>query len=161
DFRKGDIQILVATTVIEVGVDVPNATLMVIINAERFGLAQLHQLRGRVGRGERPSKCILLPYKLTEEAKLRLRAIVNYSDGFKIAEEDMKIRGPGELFGVKQSGMPDLKVADLIKDRALLEIARNEAEKILEQDRNLKNYPQIRSSLEDFWQDKAEIFMTA
>ncbi|MCS7216052.1 MAG: hypothetical protein NZ826_07925, partial [Thermodesulfovibrio sp.] len=102
-----------------------------------------------------------LPYKLTEEAKLRLRAIVNYSDGFKIAEEDMKIRGPGELFGVKQSGMPDLKVADLIKDRALLEIARNEAEKILEQDRNLKNYPQIRSSLEDFWQDKAEIFMTA
>lgn len=161
DFRKGDIQILVATTVIEVGVDVPNATLMVIINAERFGLAQLHQLRGRVGRGERPSKCILLPYKLTEEAKLRLRAIVNYSDGFKIAEEDMKIRGPGELFGVKQSGMPDLKVADLMKDQALLEVARKEAEKILYEDRNLKSYPKMRVYLEDFWKDKAEIFMTA
>ncbi|MDW7972360.1 MAG: helicase-related protein, partial [Thermodesulfovibrio sp.] len=161
DFRKGDIQILVATTVIEVGVDVPNATLMVIINAERFGLAQLHQLRGRVGRGERPSKCILLPYKLTEEAKLRLRAIVNYSDGFKIAEEDMKIRGPGELFGVKQSGMPDLKVADLMKDQALLEVARKEAEKILYEDRNLKLYPKMRAYLEDFWKGKAEIFMTA
>ncbi|MEN2994945.1 MAG: ATP-dependent DNA helicase RecG [Thermodesulfovibrio sp.] len=161
DFRKGDIQILVATTVIEVGVDVPNATLMVIINAERFGLAQLHQLRGRVGRGERPSKCILLPYKLTEEAKLRLRAIVNYSDGFKIAEEDMKIRGPGELFGVKQSGMPDLKVADLMKDQGLLEVARKEAEQILYEDRNLQSYPKMRAYLEEFWKGKAEIFMTA
>lgn len=160
-FRNGDIHILVATTVIEVGVDVPNATLMIIIHAERFGLAQLHQLRGRVGRGLRPSKCILLPYKLTEEAKLRLRAIVNYSDGFKIAEEDMKIRGPGELFGVKQSGMPDLKVADLMKDQSLLEIARNEAEQILQEDKNLNSHPKTRVSLENFWKGKTETFMTA
>lgn len=161
EFRSGNIHILVATTVIEVGVDVPNATLMIIVHAERFGLAQLHQLRGRVGRGPRPSKCILLPYKLTEEAKLRLKAIVNYSDGFKIAEEDMKIRGPGELFGVKQSGMPDLKVADLMRDQSLLEIARKEAELILSEDKNLSSYPKIRAVLEEFWQDKAEIFMTA
>ncbi|GLI53911.1 ATP-dependent DNA helicase RecG [Thermodesulfovibrio yellowstonii] len=161
EFRNGDIHILVATTVIEVGVDVPNATLMIIIHAERFGLAQLHQLRGRVGRGLRPSKCILLPYKLTEEAKLRLRAIVNYSDGFKIAEEDMKIRGPGELFGVKQSGMPDLKVADLIKDQSLLEIARNEAEQLIQEDKNLSLHPKTRASLENFWKGKTEIFMTA
>ncbi|MGB9710470.1 MAG: ATP-dependent DNA helicase RecG [Thermodesulfovibrio sp.] len=161
EFRSGSIHILVATTVIEVGVDVPNATLMIITHAERFGLSQLHQLRGRVGRGPRPSKCILLPYKLTEEAKLRLKAIVNYSDGFKIAEEDMKIRGPGELFGVKQSGMPDLKVADLIKDQSLLEVARKEAEIILRESLNLSSYPKIRALLEEFWKDKTEIFMTA
>lgn len=161
EFRKGSIKILVATTVIEVGVDVPNATLMIITHAERFGLSQLHQLRGRVGRGERVSKCILIPYKLTEEAKLRLKAIVNYSDGFKIAEEDMKIRGPGELFGVKQSGMPDLKIADLIRDQSIVEIARKEAEILLNEDRNLKLYPKIRVSLEDFWRGKTEIFMTA
>ncbi|GAB5046584.1 ATP-dependent DNA helicase RecG [Thermodesulfovibrio sp. TK110] len=161
EFRAERIHILVATTVIEVGVDVPNATLMIITHAERFGLAQLHQLRGRVGRGMRPSKCILLPYRLTEEAKLRLKAIVNYSDGFKIAEEDMKIRGPGELFGVKQSGMPDLKVADLLRDQSLLEIARKEAEIILKEDRTLNSYPEIRVLLEEFWRNKVEIFMTA
>lgn len=161
EFRAGKIHILVATTVIEVGVDVPNATLMIITHAERFGLAQLHQLRGRVGRGIRPSKCILLPYKLTEEAKLRLNAIVNYSDGFKIAEEDMKIRGPGELFGFKQSGMPDLKVADLMRDQNLLEIARKEAEIILTEDSTLRSYPKIRTLLEEFWKGKTEIFMTA
>jgi len=161
EFRAGKIHILVATTVIEVGVDVPNATLMIITHTERFGLAQLHQLRGRVGRGIRPSKCILLPYKLTEEAKLRLNAIVNYSDGFKIAEEDMKIRGPGELFGFKQSGMPDLKVADLMRDQNLLEIARKEAEIILTEDSTLRSYPKIRALLEEFWKGKTEIFMTA
>ncbi|GAQ95424.1 ATP-dependent DNA helicase RecG [Thermodesulfovibrio aggregans] len=161
EFRNGRINILVATTVIEVGVDVPNATLMIITHAERFGLAQLHQLRGRVGRGDRPSKCILLPYKLTEEAKLRLKAIVNYSDGFRIAEEDMKIRGPGELFGVKQSGMPDLKVADLIRDQSLLEIARKEAESLLKENSALNSHPKIRILLEEFWKDRTEIFMTA
>ncbi|WP_353684587.1 ATP-dependent DNA helicase RecG [Thermodesulfovibrio sp. 3907-1M] len=161
EFRSGRIHILVATTVIEVGVDVPNATLMIITHAERFGLAQLHQLRGRVGRGARPSKCILMPYKLTEEAKLRLKAIVNYSDGFKIAEEDMKIRGPGELFGVKQSGMPDLKVADLLRDQSVLDTARKEAEIILREDRTLNSYPRIKALLEEFWRNKVEIFMTA
>jgi len=159
-FRNGIIHILVATTVIEVGVDVPNATLMIIIHAERFGLAQLHQLRGRVGRGIRPSKCILLPYKLTEEAELRLRAIVNYSDGFKIAEEDMKIRGPGEVFGVRQSGMPDLKVADLLRDQFCLEIARKEAEILLAEDKNLRLYPEIRALLEEFWRGKIDVFRT-
>jgi len=161
EFRKGNIHILVATTVIEVGVDIPNATMMIITHAERFGLSQLHQLRGRVGRGERISKCILIPYKLTEEAKLRLTAIVNHSDGFKIAEEDLKIRGPGEFFGVKQSGMPDLKIADLIRDQWIVEIARKEAEMLLQEDRNLNFYPKIRTFLEDFWRGKTEIFMTA
>lgn len=161
EFRAGSIHIVVATTVIEVGVDVSNATLMIIIHAERFGVAQLHQLRGRVGRGTRPSKCILLPYKLTEEAKLRLRAIVNYSDGFKIAEEDLKIRGPGELFGVKQSGMPDLKIADLIRDHSLLEMARKEADIFLKEDKNFIFHPKIKVLLEDFWSGKTEIFMTA
>lgn len=160
-FRSGEIQILVCTTVIEVGVDVPNATLMIITHAERFGLAQLHQLRGRVGRGSRPSKCILLPYKLTEEAKLRLKAIVNYHDGFKVAEEDMKIRGPGELFGVKQSGMPDLKVADLLRDQSLVEKARYEAELILKEDLSLRKYPKIKEVFDEFWANKIEIFMTA
>lgn len=161
EFRNGNIQILVATTVIEVGVDVPNATLMIITNAERFGLSQLHQLRGRVGRGTKPSKCILIPYKLTEEADLRLRAIVNYTDGFKIAEEDLKIRGPGELFGVKQSGMPDLKVADLLRDFSVLELARKQAEQLLQIDPNLNKHIAIRNLLQEFWKDKMEIFLTA
>lgn len=161
NFRNGEIKILVATTVIEVGVDVPNATLMVITHAERFGLAQLHQLRGRVGRGQRPSKCVLVPYKLTDEAKLRLRAMVSHSDGFKIAEEDMKIRGPGELFGVKQSGMPDLKIANLFRDMDMIQIAREEAEIILKKDHTLKSFPELRKKLQEFWENKIEIFMTA
>ncbi|MCX8033732.1 MAG: ATP-dependent DNA helicase RecG [Thermodesulfovibrio sp.] len=160
-FRKGEIKILVSTTVIEVGVDVSNASLMIITNAERFGLAQLHQLRGRVGRGIRPSKCILIPYKLTEEAKLRLNAMVNFNDGFKIAEEDLNIRGPGELFGTKQSGMPDLKSANIIRDKELLEIARQEAELILRNDPYLKNFPLLRAKLEEFWKNKIDNFTIA
>jgi len=161
DFRKGVINILVATTVIEVGVDIPNATLMIIAHAERFGLAQLHQLRGRVGRGDRPSKCILIPYKFTEEAKLRLKAMVEHSDGFKIAEEDMKIRGPGEFFGVKQSGLPDLKIADILRDQSMLDIARRYADLILNEDSSLNKYPYLRACLEDFWKNKIELFTTA
>lgn len=161
DFRNGKIDILVATTVIEVGVDVPNATLMIITHAERFGLAQLHQLRGRVGRGQRPSKCILIPYKTTEEAKLRLRAMINYTDGFKIAEEDMKIRGPGEIFGVKQSGMPDLKIADFLRDRDILEIARTEAERLLQENPTLKAVSSLQAQLQEYWRDRVDIFMTA
>lgn len=160
-FRKGEINILVATTVIEVGVDVPNASLMIITNAERFGLAQLHQLRGRVGRGLRESKCILIPYKFTEDAELRLKAMVNHSDGFKIAEEDLNIRGPGEFFGTKQSGIPDLKIANLIKDREIMEIAREEAEYIIKNDRNLRNFPLLRIKLEEFWKDKIQHFEIA
>lgn len=160
-FRRGDIKILVATTVIEVGVDVPNASLMIITNAERFGLAQLHQLRGRVGRGIRPSKCILIPYNLTKEAELRLNAMVKFNDGFKIAEEDLNIRGPGEIFGTKQSGMPDLKSANIIRDKDLLEIARKEAELILEKNSYLKGFPRLKVKLEEFWRDKIANFTVA
>jgi ATP-dependent DNA helicase RecG len=127
-FQKGDLQILVATTVIEVGVDVPNATVMVIEHAERFGLAQLHQLRGRIGRGAAKSFCILMTGgKVTEEGERRLEAMAKTNDGFQIAELDLELRGPGEFFGTKQAGMPDFRVANLIRDRQLLEVAKREA----------------------------------
>lgn len=138
-FRDGEIQILVSTTVIEVGVDVPNATVMVIEHAERFGLAQLHQLRGRIGRGKEKSYCILVtPQRLGEEAKRRLSVIENENDGFKIAEEDLKIRGPGEFFGTRQSGIPELSSPDLIMDTRLLVRARDEAIRLLEDDPDLQ-----------------------
>jgi len=126
-FARGETQILVATTVIEVGVDVPNATVMVIEQAERFGLSQLHQLRGRVGRGSEQSYCILVTEKLNPIATERIRTMVESNDGFYIAEVDMKIRGPGEFFGTKQSGLPALQIGNIIRDADILEIARNEA----------------------------------
>jgi len=133
-FSAGELQLLVATTVIEVGVDVPNASLMVIEHAERMGLSQLHQLRGRVGRGAAKSTCILLyQNKLSETARARLKVIYESSDGFAIAQADLHIRGPGELLGVRQSGVPMLKIADLERDADLLEAAKNMAEKILKQ----------------------------
>jgi ATP-dependent DNA helicase RecG len=127
-FRCGDVQILVSTTVIEVGVDVPNATVMVIEQAERFGLAQLHQLRGRVGRGAEQSYCILVTDKLGDAGRERIRTMVESSDGFYIAEMDLKLRGPGEFFGTKQSGLPALRIANIIRDQDVLEIARSEAQ---------------------------------
>jgi ATP-dependent DNA helicase RecG len=127
-FRSGEIQALIATTVIEVGVDVPNATVMVIEDADRFGLAQLHQLRGRVGRGDRPSVCALLASdQITESGSTRLDAIAATQDGFKIAEADFELRGPGEIFGTRQSGLPPFKIADLGKDMDLLNLARIDA----------------------------------
>ena len=133
EFKKNKIKILVATTVIEVGVDVPNATLMVIENAERMGLSQLHQLRGRIGRGDTKSICILLyQRKLSDVAKQRLKIIYENIDGFKIAEEDLKLRGPGELLGLKQSGLPSLRIADLDRDLELLNIAKIDADSLLE-----------------------------
>lgn len=127
-FQKGELQILVATTVIEVGVDVPNATVMVIEHAERFGLAQLHQLRGRIGRGAAKSYCILMTGgKVSEEGQRRLDAMVRTNDGFKIAELDLELRGPGEFFGTRQAGLPDFRVANIIRDSQLLEAARQEA----------------------------------
>ena len=127
-FKRGELEVLVATTVIEVGVDVPNATVMVIEHAERFGLAQLHQLRGRVGRGDARSYCILVTgANLTPEADLRLNAMVQIQDGFALAEQDLAQRGPGEFFGTRQAGLPDLRVANLARDRELLELARQEA----------------------------------
>lgn len=135
-FKSGETQILVSTTVIEVGVNVPNASVMVIENAERFGLAQLHQLRGRVGRGAEQSYCILMTKDhLTETSLRRMRVMVDSTDGFVIAEEDMKLRGPGDLEGTAQSGMPfDLKIANIVKDQELLEIARGAASEMLKQD---------------------------
>ena len=132
-FKKGDIHILVSTTVIEVGVNVPNASVMVIENAERFGLAQLHQLRGRVGRGAEQSYCILMTKdNLSDTSSRRMRVMVDSTDGFVIAEEDMKLRGPGDIEGTAQSGMPfDLKIANIVKDQELLEVAREAASQVL------------------------------
>jgi len=131
-FQKGELQILVATTVIEVGVDVPNATVMVIEHAERFGLAQLHQLRGRIGRGAAKSYCILMTGgKVTEEGDRRLQAMTDTNDGFKIAELDLELRGPGEFFGTRQAGLPDFRVANIIRDAQLLEAAKREARAVL------------------------------
>ena len=131
-FQKGELQVLVATTVIEVGVDVPNATVMVIEHAERFGLAQLHQLRGRIGRGAAKSFCILMTGgKVTEEGERRLDAMVRTNDGFQIAELDLELRGPGEFFGTRQAGLPNFRVANLIRDRQLLELAKREASAVM------------------------------
>jgi ATP-dependent DNA helicase RecG len=131
-FVSGQLKVLVATTVIEVGVDVPNASLMVIEHAERFGLAQLHQLRGRVGRGAHQSACILIfAQPLSQAGRERLKAIYEHTDGFVIAREDLRIRGPGEFIGARQSGVPLLRYADLEEDAALVDIARGLAEEIL------------------------------
>ncbi len=138
-FVKNETQIMVATTVIEVGVNVPNSTIMVIENAERFGLAQLHQLRGRVGRGADQSYCILLTnYKLTKESRQRISIMVSTNNGFDIAEEDLKLRGPGDIMGTQQSGILDLLIADLGKDSKILEIARQAAQEVLQDDPNLE-----------------------
>jgi ATP-dependent DNA helicase RecG len=127
-FRRNDVQVLVATTVVEVGVDVPNATVMVIEHAERFGLSQLHQLRGRIGRGAQKSHCILVaPGRLTGEGRARLETMVRTNNGFEIAETDLQLRGPGEFFGTRQSGELGFHVANPLRDRELLELARKEA----------------------------------
>ena len=134
-FKSGELQVLVATTVIEVGVDVANATVMVIEHAERFGLSQLHQLRGRIGRGSAKSYCVLLTGgKVNEEAQQRMQTMAATTDGFAIAEKDLELRGPGEFFGTRQAGMPSLRVANLIRDRKLLELAKREARGLLEDD---------------------------
>ncbi len=136
-FKKGVVNILVATTVVEVGVNVPNAAVIVVEDADRFGLAQLHQLRGRVGRSTYQSHCILVADPLTEEGKTRMKIMQATSDGFVIAEEDLKLRGPGEFFGTRQSGLPDLKIADLSKDVKILQAAREEAWNLVRQDPGL------------------------
>lgn len=139
-FIKGETQIMVATTVIEVGVNVPNASVMIIESAERFGLSQLHQLRGRVGRGADQSYCILMTsHKLSEDAKTRLETMVRTNDGFEIAEVDLKLRGPGDIMGTQQSGVLNLKIADIIKDNDILQTARHYAVKILKEDPSLSN----------------------
>lgn len=139
-FKEGKTQIMVATTVIEVGVDVPNASVMVIENAERFGLSQLHQLRGRVGRGSNKSYCVLITgQKLSNEGRRRMETMVQSNDGFKIAEVDLEIRGPGDISGTQQSGLPNLKIADLVSDSEIVGLAREAAKKVLENDQSLSH----------------------
>ncbi|MEK7702827.1 MAG: ATP-dependent DNA helicase RecG [Nitrospirota bacterium] len=159
-FKEGQTHLLVATTVIEVGIDVPNATVMVVEHAERFGLSQMHQIRGRVGRGGKQSYCFLIgEYPQSEDAKARLAVMQNTNDGFKIAEEDLVIRGPGEFFGTKQSGLPELKVANLLRDGILLETARKEAFLWIENDVNLSltESHSLRAALERKWKGKLEL----
>ena len=139
-FKKGKTQIMVATTVIEVGVNIPNASVMIVESAERFGLSQLHQLRGRVGRGNEQSFCILMSSsKISTNGIKRLETMVKTNDGFKIAEADLELRGPGNLMGTQQSGILKLKIADLVKDQELLKVARDEAKSLLIKDPELKN----------------------
>ena len=130
-FSEGEIDVLVSTTVVEVGVNVPNATFMMIYDAERFGLAQLHQLRGRVGRGKDQSYCVLLADPKTEEGKERMKSMTETNDGFILAEKDLELRGAGDFFGKKQSGLPEFKMADLVHDYRALDTARQDAEKFL------------------------------
>jgi len=156
-FKAGEIHVLVSTTVIEVGIDVPNASVMLIEHAERFGLSQLHQLRGRVGRGEWKSYCILLTSgHLTEEAQRRVDAMTSTNDGFRIAEVDLELRGPGEFFGTRQSGLPEFRAVDLLRDTSLLEEARREASAIIARDRELSDpaHRALRAELLARWRGK-------
>jgi ATP-dependent DNA helicase RecG len=160
DFKEKRIQILVATTVIEVGIDIPNASVMVVEHAERFGLSQLHQLRGRIGRGHYPSKCILLAqYRSSEEAKVRLRAMERTNDGFQIAEEDLALRGPGEFFGTRQSGLPDFRVAHILRDTPILIEARKEAFRLVEEDPALidPSHWKLKEILGRRWKGRLEL----
>jgi ATP-dependent DNA helicase RecG len=159
-FKAGEVQILVSTTVIEVGIDVPNASVMVIEHAERFGLSQLHQLRGRVGRGPWKSYCILLTSgRLGEDAERRIQAMTETNDGFKIAEVDLQLRGPGEFFGTRQSGLPEFRVADLLRDASILEEARREAHAIVAADPDLRDpaHRGLREALLTRWRGKLDL----
>lgn len=153
-FQAGEIDILVSTTVVEVGVDIPNANVMVIENAERFGLAQLHQLRGRVGRGKHLSYCALVGNPRTEEGKRRLAIMVETNDGFRIAEEDLLLRGPGEILGTRQAGLPDFKVGNLVRDGKLIEEARREAQRLIENDPDLQRHATLREQIRRHWREK-------
>lgn len=159
-FKDQELDMLVSTTVLEVGIDVPNATVMLIEHAERFGLSQLHQLRGRVGRGRGKSYCLLMTaYPISDDARKRLDAMIETNDGFVIAERDLEIRGPGEFFGTKQSGLPDLKVANLIRDVKLLELARREAFALIEHDPDLTlpQHQKIKAALEQRWKKSLDL----
>ena len=146
-FRAGEIKLLVSTTVVEVGVDVPNASVMVVENADRFGLAQLHQLRGRVGRGSEKSYCILISDSKTNNARERLATMETTTDGFKLAEKDLQLRGPGQFFGEAQHGLPDLKIADVFRDYNILIDARDAAEKYITDEKDLSHFANLRKNL--------------
>lgn len=149
-FARGELDVLIATTVVEVGMNVPNATVMVIENAERFGLAQLHQLRGRVGRGKKPGICFLLAYSNSPQARARLEVVRRSNDGFFIAEEDLRLRGPGDLLGVRQWGQPLFRLADLQRDRELLQAAAEAVRELLSRDALLAGYPELAAELDHF-----------
>jgi ATP-dependent DNA helicase RecG len=151
-FKQGRIKILVSTTVIEVGVDVPNATVMLVEQAERYGLAQLHQLRGRVGRGAEQSYCILVTERLNDTGRERIRTLVDSNDGFAIAEMDLKLRGPGEFFGTRQSGLPALRIASVIRDREILEVARREAVDFVNTPQSEEELRRAVTYIQDHWQ---------
>ena len=160
DFKEGRINILVSTTVIEVGIDVPNASVMMIEHAERFGLAQLHQLRGRVGRGQYQSYCLLMAeYPLSDDAKRRLDIMVKTNNGFDIAEEDLNIRGPGEFFGTRQSGLPELKNANILRDVKILEAARREAFELIKKDPvlSMPEHNNLKTVLKQKWLERLEL----
>jgi ATP-dependent DNA helicase RecG len=154
-FARGELDVLVSTTVIEVGVDVANANLMIIEHADRFGLSQLHQLRGRIGRGAAKSYCVLMTGgKISEDGQRRLDTMTRTSNGFEIAEEDLELRGPGEFFGTKQAGIPSFRVARLLRDRDLLELARREAANTLETQNDISTEERTRAlhHLRSHWQ---------
>jgi ATP-dependent DNA helicase RecG len=154
-FRRNEVQILVATTVVEVGVDVPNATVMVIEHAERFGLSQLHQLRGRIGRGASKSHCVLVgPVRMSDEARARLETMVRTSNGFEIAETDLQLRGPGEFFGTRQSGALGFHVANPMRDREILELARREAFALVEDAKRAAELDHVLRRLTAEWQGR-------
>ena len=162
-FRRSEIDLLVSTTVVEVGMDVPNCTLMLVEHAERFGLAQLHQLRGRIGRGPHPSICLLMAHHpLSEEAKERLRTINETNDGFVIAEKDLELRGPGDLIGTRQTGMPELHFANLVRDIGIVHQAREAAVQLVEEDPALALPANLvlRATLERKWQSRLELAVT-
>jgi len=163
DFRGNKISVLVATTVIEVGIDVPRASLMVIEHAERFGLSQLHQLRGRVGRRDIPSSCILIAgHKISADARKRLKAMERTTDGFALAEQDLAIRGPGDFWGTRQSGVPDFRIASIIRDARILSEARQDAFNLAQLDPLLEKPEHLilREALLDRWQGKLDLART-
>jgi ATP-dependent DNA helicase RecG len=160
-FVEGETQILVSTTVIEVGVDVPNASIMIVEHAERFGLSQLHQLRGRIGRGSKQSYCILMPdVKLNKSGRYRLKMMVDTNDGFEIAEADLKLRGPGDFLGTKQSGLPEFKHGDIVEDRLLLEQAKNDAWNVIKTDPDLKKseHQELKKVFGPYFKERSEFF---
>jgi ATP-dependent DNA helicase RecG len=158
-FKNGDIDILVSTTVIEVGVNVPNSNIMIVENAERFGLAQLHQLRGRVGRGEHQSYCILKYQGNSQIIKERMKVISSTNDGFVISEKDLELRGSGEFFGTRQHGLPDFKIANLFEDIDMLKLAQGIAMKIIDGDPTLekKENKPLRKLVDEKFKDRLEI----
>jgi ATP-dependent DNA helicase RecG len=157
-FRAGEADLLISTTVIEVGVDVPNATVMLVENAERFGLAQLHQLRGRIGRSGHPSWCVLFDESSpeNEEARSRIAAVAKTTDGFELADEDLRLRGEGTLFDIRQSGMPDLRLARLAYDTELVRRARTEAFSLIDSDPELSRHQKLRAEMERRFADSID-----